>query len=137
RLLGVPAVVKLHGSDINVIAKLPGPRRMVEWALPRAARVVAVSKPLAEEVIALGVARERVAIVMNGVDGELFRVRDRAAARVELGLPPGPLAVYVGNLKPEKGVLDLIEAWRDVPDATLAIIGGGPLRGELSARAGD
>ncbi|MBZ0238221.1 MAG: glycosyltransferase, partial [Deltaproteobacteria bacterium] len=42
RLLGVPAVVKLHGSDINQNAKLPGPRRQLAWALPRAARVVAV-----------------------------------------------------------------------------------------------
>lgn len=140
RLLGVPAVVKLHGSDINVIAKLPGPRRMTTWALPRAARVVAVSRALAEEAAALGVARERISIVMNGVDGELFRPRDRAAARTELGLPAGPLAVYVGNLKPEKGVLDLAAAWPDVvrrlPGATLAIVGGGPLRGELEAKLG-
>jgi hypothetical protein len=48
RALGVPAVVKLHGSDINVIAKMPGPRRLVQWALPRAARVVAVSRALAD-----------------------------------------------------------------------------------------
>jgi glycosyltransferase involved in cell wall biosynthesis len=140
RLLGVPAVVKLHGSDINVIAKLPGPRRMTAWALPRAARVVAVSKPLAEEVIALGVARERVAVVMNGVDGELFKPRDRAAARKELGLGGGPLVAYIGNLKPEKGVMDLAAAWdivqRHAPDATLVMIGGGPLRGELEGRGG-
>jgi glycosyltransferase involved in cell wall biosynthesis len=136
RILGVPAVVKLHGSDINVIAKLPGPRRMTAWALPRAARVVAVSKPLAEEVVALGVPRERVAVVMNGVDGELFKPRDRAAARAELGLGPGPLAAYVGNLKPEKGVLELAAAWdivaRHVPDAKLAVVGDGPLRDHLS-----
>jgi teichuronic acid biosynthesis glycosyltransferase TuaC len=138
KLLGVPAVVKLHGSDINMVAKLPGPRRLLSWVLPMAARVVAVSKPLAEEVIALGVARDRVAIVMNGVDGSLFQPRDRAAARAELGLGAGPLAVYVGNLKPEKGVLDLCAAWasvvRHVPDATLAIVGGGPLRGEVEAQ---
>jgi teichuronic acid biosynthesis glycosyltransferase TuaC len=137
RLLGVPAVVKLHGSDINVIAKLPGPRRLTAWALPRAARVVAVSKPLADEAVALGVARDRVAVVMNGVDGELFRPRDREAARRELGLPAGPLAVYVGNLKAEKGVVDLARAWeivrRHVPGATLAMVGGGPLRDELAS----
>jgi glycosyltransferase involved in cell wall biosynthesis len=140
RLLGVPAVVKLHGSDVNVIAKLPGPRRMSAWALPRAARIVAVSRPLADEVVALGVPRERVAIVMNGVDNDLFRPGDRAAARAALGLPATrPLAVYVGNLKPEKGVLDLVDAWprvsRSIPDATLAMVGGGPLRGEVEARA--
>lgn len=137
RLLGVPCVVKLHGSDINLIAKLPGPRRMLEWSLPQAARVVAVSRALADEVVALGVARERVALVMNGVDAELFHVRDRAAARAELGLPAGPIALYVGNLKPEKGVLDLARAWetvaRERPNATLCVVGDGPLEAEMKA----
>jgi glycosyltransferase involved in cell wall biosynthesis len=137
RLLGVPVVVKLHGSDINVVAKLPGPRRLTAWALPQAASVVAVSRALADEVAALGVSRDRIAIVMNGVDGELFRPRDRAAARAELGLPAGPLALYVGNLKPVKGVEQLPPAWaqvlREVPDATLVVVGDGELRGELEA----
>jgi teichuronic acid biosynthesis glycosyltransferase TuaC len=137
RLLGVPCVIKLHGSDINLVAKLPGPRRMLRWALPQATRIVAVSRALADEVTALGVTRERVALVMNGVDGDLFHPRDRAAARAELGLPDGPVALYVGNLKPEKGVFDLPRAWTRVvhahPRATLAIVGDGPLRGELEA----
>jgi glycosyltransferase involved in cell wall biosynthesis len=128
-------VVKLHGSDINVIAKLPGPRRLTGWALPRAARVVAVSRALADEVVALGVPRDRVAIVMNGVDSELFHPADRAAARSELGLPDGPLALYVGNLKPEKGVLDLARAWASVPRGTLAIVGGGPAKAALEEAA--
>ncbi len=136
RLLGVPCVIKLHGSDINAIAKLPGPRRMLSWALPRAARVVAVSRALGEEAIALGVRRDHLAIVMNGVDSELFRPRDRAAARAELGLSVGPLVVYVGNLKPEKGVAELAEAWPNVaaavPDAQLAVVGDGPLRDRLA-----
>src|SRR5580704_9480450 len=38
RMLGVPAVIKLHGSDMNVVAKLAGPRRGLRWALPRAGR---------------------------------------------------------------------------------------------------
>ena len=135
RLLGVPCVVKLHGSDINIIAKLPGPRRLTEWALPRAKRVVAVSRALADEAVALGVHRDRISLVMNGVDPELFHPRDRAAARSELGLPDGPLALYVGNLKREKGVLDLARAWEaiSIPGATLVIVGGGPARDELSA----
>jgi len=135
RVLGVPAVVKLHGSDINLIAKEPGPRRMLQWALPHAVRVVAVSKALGHEVAQLGVPSDRVRIVMNGVDAALFQPRDRAAARAELGLPDGPLAVYVGNLKPEKGVRELNAAWpsvtRAVPDALLAMVGGGPLASEL------
>lgn len=137
RLIGVPCVVKLHGSDINVITKLPGPRRLSEWALPRADRIVAVSRALGDAAVLLGVSRDRVVLVMNGVDAELFHPRDRAAARAELGLPDGPLVLYVGNLKDVKGVLDLAPAWTrvlvEVPDATLVIVGDGPLRGKLEA----
>jgi glycosyltransferase involved in cell wall biosynthesis len=106
RLLGVPAVVKLHGSDINLISKLPGPRRMLQWALPRAKKVVAVSRALADEVVQLGVPRDNVAIVMNGVDAELVHPRDRSAARAERGQPPRPIARNLGNHKVEKGVDD-------------------------------
>jgi teichuronic acid biosynthesis glycosyltransferase TuaC len=135
-LLGVPSVIKLHGSDINVVAKLPGPRRLTRWALPRAGRVVAVSRALADEAVKLGAPRDRVAIVMNGVDEALFHPRDRAAARAELGLPPGGrVALYVGNLKEVKGVLDLAAAWThvDVPDATLVLVGDGPLQAQVAA----
>ncbi|MBK9032332.1 MAG: glycosyltransferase [Myxococcales bacterium] len=138
RLLGVPAVVKLHGSDINVNAKLPGPRRQLAWALPRAARVVAVSQALADEVAALGVARDRIALVRNGVDAELFHPRDRAAARQALGLPrDARIAVYVGNLKAAKGVLDLLAAFAQVDDpaARLVIVGGGDERAAVAAAA--
>jgi teichuronic acid biosynthesis glycosyltransferase TuaC len=147
-MLGVPAVVKLHGSDVNVIARMPGPRRLMQWLLPRAARVIAVSRALADEVAALGVPRERIAIVMNGVDGEMFQPRDRGEARRALGLPEaGPLLLYVGNLKETKGVLDLAAAFERVaagdpagdpagPDAIrLAIVGGGEQKAAIDALA--
>jgi glycosyltransferase involved in cell wall biosynthesis len=139
RLLGVPAVIKLHGSDVNVIAREAGPRRLVGWALARAARVIAVSRALADEVIALGADRARVRVVMNGVDGQLFHPRDRAAARRALDLADGPLVVYVGNLKEDKGVLDLATAFVQLaarrPDGRLALIGGGAMRERLDAIA--
>lgn len=135
KLIGAPCVVKLHGSDVNVIAKMPGPRALSAWALPKAARIVAVSRALGDEVVALGVPKDRVRIVMNGVDSDLFHPRDRAAARKELGLPGGPIALYVGNLKEEKGILDLMEAWKSVGVGTLAVVGGGPLKDQVAAKA--
>lgn len=139
RMLGVPAVVKVHGSDINSLPQLPGPRRLLQWALPQAAAVVAVSQPLADGVAALGVARDRIALVRNGVDSDVFFPGDRAKARRELQLPTdGPLAIYVGNLKASKGVLDLLNAapavLARVPDATLAIVGGGEAEATLRAQ---
>jgi teichuronic acid biosynthesis glycosyltransferase TuaC len=137
RLIGVPAVVKLHGSDMNTIAKLPGPRRLLRLALPRAAHVVAVSRALAEEARVLGAASDRVSVIMNGVDAELFRPRDRGAARRVLGLPEGRrIVLFVGNLKETKGVLDLAAAFERIaaaasPDLDLAIVGGGEAKGAL------
>jgi teichuronic acid biosynthesis glycosyltransferase TuaC len=140
RLLGVPAVIKLHGSDVNVIAKHPGPRKLVGWALARTARVVAVSRALAHEVAALGADPRRIAVVMNGVDAELFAPRDRVAARAALGLAAGgKWIVYVGNLKEDKGVVDLAEAFEQLaarrPDVRLAMIGGGAMKPRLEAIA--
>jgi glycosyltransferase involved in cell wall biosynthesis len=139
-LIGAPVAVKLHGSDLNIIAKLPGPARMLRATLPRAARVVAVSRALADEARALGVPDDRIAIVMNGVDPTLFRPRDRAAARAELGLPAGDrIVLYAGNLKELKGVGDLVAAFDRAaeadPNLHLAVVGGGDLRGKLDELA--
>lgn len=139
-LLGVPAVVKLHGSDINVVARMPGPRAVLRAVLPRARRIVAVSRALKDEVVALGVQKERVAIVTNGVDGALFCPRPRGPARAELGLAPdGRLVVYVGRLEQSKGVIDLLEAFARVapahPDLRLALVGDGAAREQCRALA--
>jgi teichuronic acid biosynthesis glycosyltransferase TuaC len=138
RALGIPAVVKLHGSDINSIADMAGPRRMLTWALPRAQRVVAVSRALADKAVELGVDRQRIALVNNGVDGDRFAPRDRASARTALGVDPtAKLALYVGNLKAAKGVLDLVAAASSVlcenPHNMIALVGGGEAANEVAA----
>jgi teichuronic acid biosynthesis glycosyltransferase TuaC len=146
RLLGIPAVVKVHGSDLNFIAKMPGAAWNLRFALPRARRVVAVSRPLADEVASFGVPRERIDVVPNGVDGELFRPADRAAARAELG-HAGDTArwiLYVGRLEAAKGVLDLLDAFARLAarraDVKLVLVGDGGARAacaEAAARLGD
>ncbi|HTQ04120.1 MAG TPA: glycosyltransferase family 4 protein [Polyangiaceae bacterium] len=111
-LLGVPAVIKVHGSDLNVLAKRKGPRRRMEWAFRRAARVVAVSRPLAKIAAELGAARANVDVVPNGIDRNLFHPRDREAARRALGLPlDGQVVLYVGHVAAAKGALDLVRAF--------------------------
>lgn len=139
-MLGVPSVVKLHGSDLNVVAAMAGPRLNLRWALPRAARVVAVSRALAEAAERLGVSPARIEVVGNGVDPDLFHPADRARARAELGLPSdGKLLLYVGRLERGKGVLDLLSAFARMapahPDFRLALVGEGAAGDECRRRA--
>jgi glycosyltransferase involved in cell wall biosynthesis len=140
RALGLPSVVKVHGSDVNVVAKLPSVRRQLAALLPRATRAVAVSRPLADELAALGVARERIAVVPNGVDPSLFHPRDRGRARAELGLPADArIVVYVGRLVRDKGVLELLQAFGELaprhPRLLLALVGDGAAAAACGAEA--
>ena len=138
-LLGVPAVVKLHGSDMNVVARWPGPRRRLAWALPRAARVIAVSRPLARAAEDLGVQRERIGIVPNGIDTARFQPSERQAARKQLGLEPtGSLVLYVGRVERSKGALELTQAFQQLAarrrDARLVLVGDGAALPECKRR---
>jgi teichuronic acid biosynthesis glycosyltransferase TuaC len=131
QLLKVPSVVKLHGSDMDVIARLPGPRRCLKWAFPRAKRVVAVSRPLRDAAVALGAAPDRVDIVPNGVDTDSFKPADRAEARRELGVPPDARVVlFVGRIDREKGAVDLVRAFclgaSRLRGVQLVMVGDGP-----------
>lgn len=140
KLLGVPAVIKLHGSDMNVVAKLTGPRLWLRAILPNAARVVAVSRRLGETAAALGVPAERIELVFNGVDDALFSPRERTHARRELGVDPqSRLILFVGALLESKGVGELVAAFERVapahPELAVAFVGDGPLRERCAALA--
>jgi teichuronic acid biosynthesis glycosyltransferase TuaC len=129
-ILGTPAVIKLHGSDMNVVARLAGPRRGLRWALPRAERVVAVSEPLRKAAIELGAASSRVDVVPNGIDRARFRPQDKTSARHALGLPlDGAIVLYIGNIEHHKGSLDLVRAFAALmkrrKNVSLVMVGDG------------
>lgn len=44
-------------------------------------------------------------------------------------------ALFVGRLSPEKGVMEMADAWQRIPAAPLLIAGDGPLRGRLERSA--
>jgi len=119
---GLPVAVKVHGSDVLLLDQSIARRRRTIEALNRADMIITVSKHLAREVIALGVANEKIFVVRNGVDCNLFHPGSRQTARTRLGLPideeperepkkpPVPLLFFVGNLVAVKGPDVLIEA---------------------------
>lgn len=141
RALGVPAVIKVHGSDVNVLSRTPATARGMRWAVRQAVRVVSPSASLADSLAQFGVRPERIQVVRNGVDRARFQVRDRASARRRLGLDPqARWLLYVGRLESTKGVAELCEAFgqlaRSVPDAKLALVGDGSARGTCEALKG-
>jgi teichuronic acid biosynthesis glycosyltransferase TuaC len=139
RAAGKPCVVKVHGSDVNVVLQTRAARAVAARVLPLADAVVAVSRPLADELVRLGVPRERVHLVMNGVDTAIFRPRDRAEAKARCGLAPeARVVLFVGRLEPKKGIHELLDAFERVrarlPRATLVMVGDGVSSSDVRAR---
>lgn len=109
------------------------------WILSRADAVVAVSASLREYAISLGARPDRVHVVPNGVNSELFH--PDTSTDLEDGRDPGdgPVLGFVGGLRPWHGV-EVLPALLDrlverYPDIRLVIAGDGPLRGELERDA--
>ncbi len=130
RALGLPVAIKLHGGDMNVAAKMPAAKRWLSWAFPRCARVVAVSYPLAQAAAAFGVPWSKIAVIEDGVDADLFRIRDAKAEKRALGLAEDRRhIVYVGRLEARKGTPELCEAFERlaarVSDVDLVLVGEG------------
>jgi len=130
-LLGLPVTITGRGTDLNLIPRYPVPRRMLRRACRSAAAMITVCEALAEPVRALGVPGERVHVLRNGVDLELFRPPgDRAALRADLDLK-GPVLLSVGHLVERKGHHLAVEALQSLPDCTLLIAGEGEERTAL------
>ncbi|MEL7155695.1 MAG: glycosyltransferase [Actinomycetota bacterium] len=90
--------------------------------------------------------RSDMRVTPNPVDTDRFtpepnRPSEREQVRRSLGLSDEPLAVCVGRLCHQKGQDRLVELWPSVlervPSAHLLLVGDGPSRTDLEARAGD
>jgi glycosyltransferase involved in cell wall biosynthesis len=135
---GLPVVIKVHGSDILQLSHHPEKSRGTIEALRQADGIVAVSRDLSEQVAALGADPDRVRVVYDGIDPELFHPGPRDAARARLAREiavQGPVVLFIGNLLPVKGLEVLIDAFGRLAgqgiDFTGLLIGQGPLRSRL------
>jgi glycosyltransferase involved in cell wall biosynthesis len=126
---GLPYSITLRGKLYECL-KVPEQRRQCAVALQGAAAVISVSSRMAEEASKLGVARERLHVIPNGVDRECFHPRNRRECRHLLGLPEeGRLLVTVAHLGHRKGHHEVIQALAKLPDDVRLVIVGGAAQG--------
>jgi colanic acid/amylovoran biosynthesis glycosyltransferase len=118
RTLGLPYVVQVWGTDLELARRAPALFRPV---VRQARAVVAASSWLADEARALGASA--VEVIPSGVD-----LPEEVAAEA---IPPEVL--YAGRLSPEKGVSELVEA---ASGLNLVVAGDGPLRDRVPGALG-
>ncbi|MGE3476595.1 MAG: glycosyltransferase family 4 protein [Rhodospirillaceae bacterium] len=136
-----PVVITGRGTDLNFLPRYPLPRRQIQWAAEKAAGMITVCQALKDSLVELGVPQQRVTVLRNGVDLQLFRPfrepKERAVARRTFGMEGGTALVSVGQLIERKGHHLIIAALPELPDAHLFIAGEGPDRAKLKNLAAE
>ena len=133
--LGKPVVITARGTDINLFPEYFFPGRMIQWAARRAASIITVCQALKDRLIRLGIDENKITVLRNGVDLEMFQPGpDRISARCSLQAGEKML-LSVGGLIPLKGHDLIIRALTSLPGFRLLIAGEGPAQRQLEKLA--
>jgi len=132
---GLPLIVSIHGSDLYTNVAQPSWAAEVERTIASASALVCVSESLAHDAVTLaGADPARTLVIPDAYDDGRFRYGEREP------LTERPVRlITVGRLVEVKGFDLLIDALASARasglDATLDIVGEGPLRSALAGRA--
>jgi len=132
-LLGIPAVVSIRGNREYRLYTSPVTRLLVPFIFKKA-RCIFVQTPrmlddLCEQLQMAGkielsqIVQAKTKVIPNGIH---LPPRKRAV---------GTRVIYVGRLIRDKGVVDLVEAMKQLPYAELLVVGEGPDRACLESLA--
>ena len=135
RKTGIPCVITPHGFSSGMDFKL----RVFNWvgckALRYATRVVPLSTQLVSDCDRLGVPKNKIVYIQNGVD--LTEVE--AQIKPERGPDDEKRVGFIGQLISRKNVIDLLDIFDALhakhPKTRLVILGDGAQRNELEAHA--
>ncbi|XQW85350.1 glycosyltransferase [Thalassotalea piscium] len=129
RLYHTKFFFKVHGSDINLHGKIPARAKQILSAAKKAQGILSVSKALANELYAMGVEQEKVHVIYNGVNHDKFGQHYPAKEQ-------NNYILYIGNLKHDKGVMELIEGFNQIkdqhPSLQLVFAGSGAMLSKLT-----
>lgn len=138
KALGIPYVLTLHGSDVNVYPHYSkSAHRAFTLAVREAADIYAVSGSLREQMKKLSEADCSVLPIGITLDAFQKRNETKEAIRKRLGLPSDKkLIVFIGRLVKEKGVFDLSKAVQSLDERFEAVfVGDGPAKFSLREAA--
>ncbi|MDE0878575.1 MAG: glycosyltransferase, exosortase A system-associated [Sphingomonas bacterium] len=130
-----------NGTGVEGSVKYRAIRALETHAARRADAVAVICEGLRGDLVARGIAYDKIAVSPNGVDLTLFGAppeRDVALAG-SLGLDDADVVGFIGSFYDYEGLDDLIAAMPSLvaarPRARLLLVGGGPMEDRLRAQA--
>jgi glycosyltransferase involved in cell wall biosynthesis len=142
--LGLPLVATFHPPFDAGLRNLTAGTQQLTYqlyapSLAKFDRVIVFSDLQADLLVRLGVRRERLAVIPNGVDTDVWAPAAPGAesdlAQLRQRVDGRRVFLYMGRVATEKNVEALLKAWRLVrpQGCVLVIVGDGPLRSSLQS----
>lgn len=137
--LNIPLIVHFRGADATIKEEHARYSSVNHWIyyrrrekLKREAKLfITVSRFIKDKLLEQGFPEDKIISLYSGINTEIFQPNPVVATE--------PVVLFVGRLTEKKGCEYLIEAMARVqsvlPDVELVIIGDGPLRSNLEAKA--
>lgn len=124
-----PLVLTARGSDVNYWMKNKKARAQILEAIDYASAVICVSGALKEALLEYGVAEDKITVIANGIDPQVFN------ANVEANPLREKYFLSVGNLIPLKGHHITLNSFYELSKTRLIIIGNGEQKNDLKKQA--
>jgi len=139
---GIPYVISVHGTDLMGFEKGPRYREMALQGAQQAASLIAISRQVsADTIAAYGVPEEKVQLVWNGFDTDIFKVIpgiEKTAVLSDFNISNDgtqPLVSFVGKFTDFKGIDVLLKAAaiyeKEIPGIQTVLVGHGVLWDEM------
>lgn len=124
-----PEMFTAHGVKVM--------KRSLDRIIERAAMVICPSDQTARDLLEVGLAADRIAVVPLGVRPRPVSIEEVAGVRSELGLGDRPFALFVGTIEPRKNLVRLVRALASMGSRLPLVVAGadgwGAERSELAA----
>jgi len=106
KLLNLPFYLKVHGSDINTYSQFPSRAKQIREIANQSKGILSVSQALASKMVDMGINKELIKVIYNGVNRDLFYYNPETNKNSNL--------LFIGNLKKTKGVIELIDSFNHI-----------------------
>lgn len=151
KMLGIPVVYEVrafwedaavdHGTTTEGSLRYRATRALETRALKQAAHVFTICEGLRRDIVARGIAADKVTVIPNAVDIQAFEPGGEpdAALKASLGLQGATVLGFIGSFYAYEGLDMLLQALPQIlaqrPDVRVLLVGGGPQDAALKAQA--
>lgn len=129
----IPTLTTLHGTDITLVGSKPAFYPAVKLGLDKSDALTCVSEWLARKTCELFSVCDRLGVIYNFIDPNVFKPATQACQRSSLALPDEKIIMHISNFRPVKRVKDVVRIFARISKqmpARLVMIGDGPEREE-------